>query len=50
MMTLMCSSGFFSACVARIRGQPFAGSGWVAVATEGDEVEMLDNRTSRLNS
>ncbi|KAG2753221.1 L-methionine transporter [Suillus brevipes Sb2] len=42
--------GFFSTCVARIRGQPFAGSGWVAVATEGDEVEMLDNRTSRLNS
>lgn len=42
--------GFFSACVARIRGQPPAGTGWVAVSTEGDEVEMLDNRTSRLNN
>lgn len=39
--------GFFSTCVARIRGQPSAGTGWVAVSTEGDEVEMLDNRTSR---
>ncbi|KAG2157144.1 amino acid permease-domain-containing protein [Suillus clintonianus] len=42
--------GFFSTCFARIRGQPSAGTGWVAVATEGDEVEMLDNRTSRLSS
>lgn len=36
--------GFFSTCIARIRGQRSAGTGWVAVATEGDEVEMLDNR------
>ncbi|KAG1891059.1 amino acid permease-domain-containing protein [Suillus subluteus] len=28
--------GFFSTCVARIRGQPSAGTGWVAVSTEGD--------------
>ncbi|KAG1756731.1 amino acid permease-domain-containing protein [Suillus paluster] len=42
--------GFFSTCVARIRGQPSAGTGWQAVATEGDEVEMVDNRTSRLSS
>ncbi|KAG0707713.1 L-methionine transporter [Suillus ampliporus] len=42
--------GFFSSCIARIRGQPSAGTGWQAVATEGDEVEMLDNRTSRLSS
>ncbi|KAG2111595.1 amino acid permease-domain-containing protein [Suillus discolor] len=37
--------GFFSTCIARIRGQTSAGTGWVAVATEGDEVEMLDNQT-----
>ncbi|KAG2134414.1 amino acid permease-domain-containing protein [Suillus bovinus] len=37
--------GFLSTCIARIRGQTSAGAGWVAVATEGDEVEMHDNRT-----
>lgn len=42
--------GFFSSCFSRIRGQPSAGTGWVAVATDGDEVEMLDNRTSRLSN
>ncbi|KAH7926312.1 amino acid transporter [Leucogyrophana mollusca] len=36
----------FSSCGARLRGRPSLSAGWEAVATEGDEVEMLHNRTS----
>jgi len=31
--------------ISRVQGRPPAGSGWEAVATEGDEVEMLEGRT-----
>lgn len=37
----------FSDCLARIRGRPDMGSGWQAVATDGEEqMEMIEGRTS----
>ncbi|KII88471.1 hypothetical protein PLICRDRAFT_111101 [Plicaturopsis crispa FD-325 SS-3] len=37
--------GFFATAWAKLRGRPAAGSGWEAVATEGDEgVEMIEGR------
>ncbi|KIJ68922.1 hypothetical protein HYDPIDRAFT_144361 [Hydnomerulius pinastri MD-312] len=36
---------FLGSLVDRVRGRPNTGAGWQAVSTEGDEVEMLDNRT-----
>jgi hypothetical protein len=36
---------WFKTLVLRLQGRPAAGSGWEAIATEGDEVEMFEGRT-----
>ncbi|KAH9952230.1 L-methionine transporter [Amylocystis lapponica] len=37
-------SSIFTNCLARVRGRPTPGTGWEAVATEGDEHEMEQTR------
>jgi len=44
---LWLNSDFFISLWARVRGQPSAGAGWQAVATDGDEqVELSEGRQS----